>query len=182
MLHPRTISAPELDNIRRLGCPQGTKDTFGRDPDPSEKVDVPSDKAKQNLAEWVKTLGIRINKEVEPEFVNNPSAKFIACCAMNSTDPVMPFNLAFLPEHLFEGQGQPQLELVIHELAHSDNDAETSHGPKWGKACAKVGVALESANKAIPADNQKKRPWPVRLLYHHNKSTPPTPPHLSLFK
>ena len=142
VLHPRSVSPQEMENIKNLGEVKGALETFGRDEDPGVEIDISSDPVKQDFAKWVVGLGQRAHRNITTKFVQNQDTKFTASCTMNSFNPVMTFNVNAIPEDFFAARGQPQLQLVIHELAHADSASEMSHGPKWGEACARIGAIL----------------------------------------
>ena len=150
VLHPKTISKPELDNMRTLGGMPGAKELFGRDPSPGPDVDVTGDKVKEQFAQWVVELGLIAGKSVTTNFVNNPKTRMLASCTANSDNPVMTFNIAQLGDNFFAARGQHQLHLIIHELAHAFNNSRMSHGPKWGEACAHVGAVLSKTSLDLP--------------------------------
>ena len=145
VLHPRTMSKPELDNMRRLGELKGAKELFGQDPDMGPPIDVSNDPAKQEFAKWARYLGVLVNKAVTIEFVRDDGKKHKFSCTANTDAPIITFNVAKFPQEFFAARGKDQTELMIHELAHAFTDAAMSHGPKWGEACAHVGAILSNA-------------------------------------
>ena len=76
-----------------------------------------------------------------PVFIREKS-RTIASCNMNTSSPVMHFNITHLNEDFFQGRGTEQVKLVIHELGHAEMEGEMSHGPQWGEACAGVGAMI----------------------------------------
>ena len=145
VLHPRTMSKPELDNMRRLGELKGAKELFGQDPDMGPPIDVSNDPAKQEFAKWARYLGVLVNKAVTIEFVRDDGKKHKFSCTANTDAPIITFNVAKFPQEFFAARGKDQTEFMIHELAHAFTDAAMSHGPKWGEACAHVGAILSNA-------------------------------------
>ena len=92
VLHPRTMSKPELSNMRRLGGLQGARALFGRDDDPGPPLDTSGDTVKEEFAQWVRDLGRLLGLDIITNFVNNPTGKTVASCTLNTTSPVMTFN------------------------------------------------------------------------------------------
>lgn len=146
VIHPRTISKPEMDNMRRLGGLQTSNDIFPpSDPRDLKPINVSQDQAKQHFARWVTDLGGLAGKKVEVKFTNNPNSRMLACCTMNTSNPTMFFNTGLLEDSFFEARGQRQLELVIHELGHAETSGEMSHGPAWGTGCSSVASKIAHA-------------------------------------
>ena len=156
VLHPRTMSRDELKNMRHLGGLQSSKDLFGNSDDESANVFQANTPAKKKFAEWVKLLGSYADKNVKPAFIHDTKTKMIACCKMNTNRPEMLFNTHYLDEAFFRRRGQSQIELIIHELGHSDMDGEMSHGPKWGEACARVGSMIAIGMIKAEVDQNSK--------------------------
>ena len=142
VLHPRTMSKDELKNMRQLGGLQSSRDLFGNQDDQDAQFFEANTTAKKEFVKWVKLLGSYADKNVRPAFVHDTKTKMIASCKMNTTRPEMLFNTHHLEDSFFKGRGQKQIELIIHELGHSDTDGEMSHGPKWGESCARVGAMI----------------------------------------
>ena len=148
VIHPRSLSREEARNMRELGGMQRTRDLFRRaDASAQIIVETPNDRDKQDFARWVQELGRMAGKEVTITFVTNPNAKILACCTMNTQNPEMRFNLSRLDEQWFRGRGAGQLEIIIHELGHSETDGQISHGPQWGRACTRVAGLIAAAIK-----------------------------------
>ena len=142
VIHPRTMSEPERKNLRELGGLRSSHELFGT-PDPeSDEIDVTGDTVKEEFAAWVQELGFMAGKLVTPVFVRNEKTNMVACCTMSTSVPRMQFNLHHLDDDFFRDRGEQQLELVIHELGHSEMEGKMSHGPQWGEACARVGARL----------------------------------------
>ena len=154
VLHPRTMSKPELDNMRRLGDLKGAKELFGRDPDMGPPIDVSNDPAKLEFAKWARYLGVLVGKAVTIEFVRDDGQKHQFSCTANTDAPIITFNVAKFPQDFFAARGKDQTEFMIHELAHAFTDAAMSHGPKWGEACAHVGAVLSN----VPLRNSNTIP------------------------
>ena len=151
VVHPRNMSREELKNMREKGGLQSAGEVFGRPKTPEEilerspRVDITGDGVKEEFAAWVVRLGAHAGKEVQTVFVRDPRLRALATCTMNSSRPVMAFNLAFLEDGFFAGRGEKQLDLAIHELGHAETDGEMSHGPRWGEGCARVGAMIALA-------------------------------------
>ena len=164
VVHPRNMSHDELRNMREKGGLKSAGDLFGRPSTPEEileqspRVDITEDAVKQEFALWVARLGKHAGKAVRPIFICDPRLKALATCTMNSTRPTMTFNTAYLEDWFFEGRGQPQLELVIHELGHAETGGEVSHGPKWGDGCARIGAIIAAAMAREGAAGKQKSP------------------------
>ncbi len=162
VVHPRNMSHDELRNMREKGGLKSAGDLFGRPSTPDEileqspRVDITEDAVKQEFAVWVARLGKHAGKAVRPIFICDPRLKALATCTMNSARPTMTFNTAYLEDWFFEGRGQPQLELVIHELGHAETSGEVSHGPKWGDGCARIGAILAAAMAREGAAGEQK--------------------------
>ena len=114
-------------------------------------VDISNDLVKLASADWVRELGSYAGVQVSPKFINNPEVSVIADCVRDSDKPVMRFNVALLSDEFdefFEGRGERQLALVIHELGHALASGHFSHGHSWGDGCARAGarIALKLAH------------------------------------
>ena len=156
VLHPRTMSKPELQNMRQLGGLQGARTLFGRTDEPGPTLDISNDETKKDWAKWVRKIGEVLGLEIIPEFVHNPAAKMTATCTANTTTPYMKFNTAKLDDHFLSQRGAEQLQLIIHELGHAVTDANMFHGPRWGEGCAEIGAALLAAKKHLPTGDQEE--------------------------
>ena len=130
VLHPRTMSKPELQNMRRLGGLQGARTLFGRTDEPEPSMDVSDDETKKGWTKWVRSIGKAIGTDITPEFVHNPEAKMAVSCTANTTNPHMNFNTAKLDDRFLSERGCDQLQLIIHELGHAVTDANMFHGPR----------------------------------------------------
>ena len=143
VMHPRSFSQQELKNLREKGGLKSAHDLFGEDKSEHvylEEKDLSADMI--SFRQWVRMLASLTGKHVDVRFVQEPSHRYAASCSMNTDEPTMHINLGRLPEDFVRGRGEEQLELIIHELAHSEMDGEMSHGPKWGDACALVGARI----------------------------------------
>ena len=163
VVHPRNMSHDELRNMREKGGLKSAGDLFGRPSNPEEileqspRVDITEDTVKQEFALWVVQLGKHAGKAVRPIcLILDPRLKALATCTMNSSRPTMTFNTAYLEDRFFEGRGQPQLELVIHELGHAETHGEVSHGPRWGEGCARIGAIIAAAMAREGAAGEQK--------------------------
>ena len=156
VLHPRTMSKDELKNMRDLGGLQSSRDLFGDSDVDESEIFQANTPAKKGFAEWVKLLGNYAGKKVQPAFVHDTKTKMIACCKMNTSRPEMLFNTYHLEDKFFQHRGHTQVELIIHELGHSDTSGEMSHGPKWGEACARVGSMIAIGMMKAEADRKSK--------------------------
>ena len=151
VVHPRNMSREELKTMREKGGLQSAGEVFGRPKTPEEilerspRVDITGDAVKEDFARWVVELGEHAGKEVKTVFIRDQRLRALATCTMNSERPEMTFNLAFLDDGFFEGRGERQLDLVIHELGHAETDGAMSHGPRWGEGCARVGAMIATA-------------------------------------
>ena len=144
VLHPRSLSKGELENMRRLGGLQSANQVFGRS-EGSPMIIEPEDEARRGFTAWVKRIGRYAGKNVQPVFMRDENSRIIASCTMNTENPEMRFNVHHLDEEFFRSRGEKQLELVIHELGHAEMSGEMSHGPRWGEACARVGAMIALA-------------------------------------
>ena len=158
VVHPRTMSKGEREHLRDRGGLESSSARFGKslgggaDDDNSafREVDVSDDPVKLAFAEWVKEIGTCAGARVSPKFIHNSKSFALADCTQSSAFPTMRFNLARLPDEFFEGRGEKQLWIVIHELGHAVMKGEFTHGYAWGDACANVGalVALNMAEQS----------------------------------
>ena len=78
VLHPRSMSPEERDNMRKLGDLQSTKALFGKQYGDSEPVDEPNE-TQQVFAEWVKELGRRCGLTVTVRFFRMPNGERANC-------------------------------------------------------------------------------------------------------
>ena len=166
VIHPRTMSRPERHNLRELGGLRSSHELFGR-PDPiAQVIDVTGDTVKEEFAAWVIQLGRMVGREVTPVFIRDTHSQAMASCTMNTETPTMNINVHYLQDDFLAGRGQDQLDLIIHELAHSYLQGKVSHGPQWGASCATVGAAIAHALMAgshqdpTPASRSKAPPAP----------------------
>ena len=157
VLHPRTMSRDELKNMREKGGLQSSRELFGNERD-NTQVFAANTPAKRDFTEWVKLLGRYAGKDVKPAFIHDTKTKIIASCKMNTSQPEMLFNTAYLDEEFFKGRGQKQVELIIHELGHSEMNGEMSHGPKWGEGCARVGSMIAMGMIEVQQAQKTARP------------------------
>ena len=147
VLHPRTMSAEEREQLREKGGLQSAYAVFG---DPArkndfEEVDISGDTIKQAFSNWVTDIGALVGMDVIPQFIKQSGTRVAADCTMNTTNPVMRFNLDWLDDEFFMGRSAPQLRLIIHEFGHATLNGEMEHGMKWGTGCAIVGARLASS-------------------------------------
>ena len=106
VLHPRTMSKPELNNMRRLGDLKGAEKLFGRDPDMGPPIDVSNDPAKLEFAKWARYLGVLVGKAVTIEFVRDEGQKHQFSCTANTDAPFITFNVAKFPQEFFAARGK----------------------------------------------------------------------------
>ena len=142
VLHPRSLGRNELENMRVKGGLRSANEEFPRDDAEEHTRRVEGNEVRDAFAQWVRETGRLAGKHVTPIFIHNDQTKNIADCTMNTQNPIMRFNTHLLADEFFSQQSGPQLELVIHELGHSDMEGEMSHGPRWGEACARVGALI----------------------------------------
>ena len=142
VIHPRSLGQNELENMKAKGGLKSASDEFPRDDDEDHTRQVEENEVREGFANWVRAVGMMAQKRVTPIFIYNSHTKNVADCTMNTMNPVMRFNTHFLDDKFFEDRGSRQLELIIHELGHSDMTGEMSHGPRWGEACARVGALI----------------------------------------
>ena len=144
VIHPRTMSKGEIKNMRELGGLQSANDVFGDDPE-SEETIVVENQTMTAFADWVRELGKHTGKNIIVQFIHKTKTRMAACCTMNTNNPIMSFNTHHLTDDFFSHRGANQLEIIIHELGHSEMDGEMSHGPKWGDGCARVAANIAVA-------------------------------------
>ena len=157
VLHPRTMSAEEREQLREKGGLQSAYAVFG---DPAKKklaeeVDISDDPIKQEFAKWVVQIGEMIGMNVKPRFIRLPGTRIAADCTMNTTNPLMRFNLEILNDEFFLGRGVQQLGLIIHEFGHATMNGNMEHGMTWGSGCALVGGRLGAALSMDLAQTQE---------------------------
>lgn len=140
VIHPRSLSQKELQNMREKGGLQSANTVFSDRTNDEPAVDEGDMGlvARMKFREWVKELSRAAGFAVEVHFVNDPGARMVACCTMNSRNPNMKFNTHYLDETFFAARGPEQVSLVIHELGHAEANGATEHGPTWGRSCAAV--------------------------------------------
>ena len=141
VLHPRSMGKEEIKNMREMGSLQSSNEVFGQKND-DEAPELEPERIQQEFARWVKDLGRHAGKEVRPVFVHDETSNVVASCTMNTQNPVMRFNTHHLDGEFFQGRGEKQLDLIVHELGHSEMEGEMSHGPQWGEACCRVAAMV----------------------------------------
>ena len=155
VLHPKTFSKPELENLRQKGGLQSANAIFNNRLNNAVAVDEgESTQARKDFARWVKEIGAAANFQIKIKFIKDEGARHTACCSMNSANPKMEFNTHYLDEAFFTGRGPAQLALIIHELGHAEANGAAEHGPTWGKSCATVGGRI--AASALEATTMSK--------------------------
>ena len=152
VLHPRSLGKNELRNMRELGELKSSHDIFGKRENEETIYLDDRDEARDNFAEWVRELGRMAGKEVIVRFIRDEETREMASCTMNTENPEMRFNTFHLDQDFFRGRGPGQLELVIHELGHSETRGRMSHGAQWGEACCRVGTAIAMQTALRPGE------------------------------
>ena len=144
VLHPRSMSPAERDNLRERGQVKGTLEIFpkGGKEDPRPVEDSELTDSHREFADWTVKLAASAGMDATVEFVHDERARYIACCTASTPTPLVTYNLARLDPEFFETHGPDQLSLVIHELGHAHARRAMEHGPKWGRACTTVGAMI----------------------------------------
>ena len=147
VLHPRSFSRPELQNLREEGGPQRASTVCNTRLYNSLPTDEPDNdnQIRKDFGEWVQAMGETAGFQINVKIIKDEAARHIACCTMNSLNPTMEFNTRHLNNTFFEGRGSRQLDLVIHELGHAAANGAYEHGPTWGNSCATVGAGMAAA-------------------------------------
>ena len=153
VLHPRSFSKPELQDLREKGGLQRASAVFNTKLNnslPTDETDN-DNQIRKDFVEWVQAMGETAGFEIHGKFIKDEGARHIACCIMNSSNPTMEFNTHHLDDTFFEGRGSRQLDLVIHELGHAAANGAYEHGPTWANSCATVwaGMAAAALGEAI---------------------------------
>ena len=155
VIHPRTMSRDERQQLREKGGLKSSHVMFGDDRNkPVTEIDISNDPVKQAFAAWVVELGEKVGMDVETMFINKPNARMLADCTMNTENPLMRFNVFYLDDDFFKGRDITQLRLIIHELGHATLNGEVEHGRQWGNGCAIVGARLSMALSMSLVDTQ----------------------------
>ena len=143
VLHPRSLTPGERDNLKEKGGVVSTNAIFGHGPPTVDAIPAALTPARDEFAEWVVSLGEIVNLNVTVLFINN-DVPVDADCSGHSSSPTIRFNIHHLSEAWFRERGAAQYELIVHEFAHAVALRALEHGPAWGKACTKVaGLLLE---------------------------------------
>ena len=144
VLHPRSMSPAERDNLRERGEVKGALEIFPKggkeNPRPAEDSELTD--SHREFADWTVKLAASAGMDATVEFVHDERARYIACCTASTPTPLVTYNLARLEPEFFETHGPEQLSLVIHELGHAHARRAMEHGPKWGRACTTVGAMI----------------------------------------
>ena len=140
VLHPRSMSREERENLKRMAGVTSTAQLFGRTYAPAE--DVPTNEIKKKFADWVKMLATRCELTANVRFILLKGSDAAAQCTANTRTPTVTFNTCHLNDDWFASRGPEQLRLIIHELAHAVADKPMEHGPAWGEACCAVAVRV----------------------------------------
>lgn len=140
IIHPKSLSTKEKETLVKVAGIKSANEVFKIDHHRGQPVQP--DTVKQGFAQWVTKLAATAGLRAKVEFVHSTKANVDASCSANTLTPTVTFNTAKFPDLWFDLRGQPQLELVIHELAHALANTPMEHGPKWGNACAKLGGIL----------------------------------------
>ena len=147
VIHPRSLSQKELKNLRDKAGLQSANALFrDRTGDGGAVMEGEMGLAvRRDFTDWVRQLSAFAGFSVQVEYVNDPGARMVACCTMNSANPRMQFNTHYLDDQFFAGRGADQLELLIHELGHAEANGATEHGPTWGRSCTAVAGRIAHA-------------------------------------
>ena len=144
VLHPRSMSPAERDNLRERGQVKGTLEIFPRGgkqaPRPVDDSELTD--GHRGFADWTVELAALAGMEATVEFVYDERAGYAACCTASTATPEVTYNLSRLKPEFFESHGAEQLSLVIHELGHAHARKAMEHGPRWGRSCTKVGAMI----------------------------------------
>ena len=145
VIHPRTMSQQELNQLRRHAGLQSASQVFKSevtfDPAQANFLLHPNEQ-QQQFAAWVQKLAAYAGMTIQVKFVENQGQNYEAKCSMNSANPIMTINVAKIPADYLQHRSADQLDLVIHELAHARLNGAISHGPQWGESCAWVGALI----------------------------------------
>ena len=121
LVSPLGMSLDELAQAKKAGM-KSARDVYGSIAITEDSMD-PSDlgDSKLEFAKWVKELAGKVGiTNPSVAFVSDPESDVEACCTgRNREDPVLTFNVALLGDAFFDGRGESQLRLVVHELAHA---------------------------------------------------------------
>ena len=141
IIHPKAISSRARMNMRNLGGLQSAHDVFGRNDDHANAKAIEPDESMEAFAEWVRELARRAGLDARVKFIEMKS-NYIVDCTASTSSPLIRFNLHQLTPEFFEGRGERQLELVIHELGHALCDKPMEHGPAWGEGCCRAAARI----------------------------------------
>ena len=159
VIHPRTMSQQELEQLRRhtglQSANQAFKNELTFDPDKADFLLKP-DQQQKDFANWVRKLAGYASMKIEVKFVENEAVDYEAKCTMNSSNPIMTINVSKVPDDFFQRRSTDQLELVIHELGHAMLNGAMSHGPQWGDSCSKIGAMIADGISRESQDNVRR--------------------------
>ena len=139
IVHPRSMSQDERDNLVNLGDLKSTMHHFPPSPiSDASPLDTSGDSIKESWSAWVVDLATMAGMVATVKFVNDPTARFRACCTADTRRPEVMFNTHHLTDEWLSQRGADQVELVVHELGHAEAKRAMEHGPAWGYGCATV--------------------------------------------
>ena len=98
VLHPRSFSRPELQNLREKGGLQSANAVFNtrlNNSLPTDETDN-DNQIRKDFAEWVQAMGGTAGFRINVKIIKDKGARHIACCTMNSLNPTMEFNTRYL--------------------------------------------------------------------------------------
>ena len=141
LVHPRSMSPEERDNIKTLGGIKTTHDMFGRGLAPSRPAAMTD--AKREFAVWVKSLADRCGfGETDVVFFCCDSTSTAARCSGDARHCMVSFNASIFSDEWFSQRGADQIAVIVHELAHASSEGAVSHGPEWGEECCRLAGML----------------------------------------
>ena len=129
VLHPRTMSEVERRKMREIAGVESTHRLFGHREVHSEAVEL--NPTREAFAQWVVELAALVGLRTEVQFVRAPDTAMAPCNA-NTKTTIVTINVSHYPDPWLAQRGHPQLDLIIHELAHAYADTPGGHGLGWG--------------------------------------------------
>ncbi len=129
VLHPRSMSPAERENMRNLCGLKSAAAVFGRGA-PAAVVSVKPDKNKERFAAWVVELAAQVGLRARVEFIYS-DARVAADCTANTANPTVRFNT--------RGTGVEAVAGAVSEGSGADREGDIPH--LVGEAAVVVLVA-----------------------------------------
>ena len=185
VIHPKAMSEQERKVMTAKGGLLSAKNDFGRRPE--THTPETTNEIRTAFAKWIREIGQILGLHASVTFISAPDGQFMAQCSMSPRKPEVTINTSFCPDKWLAQRGAEQLELIIHELAHSLSDTPMEHGPKWGEACASAGGQVADAIarkrlKYIPGPAPLATPTISVVAYHGKGTHADTPPRSQLVR